>query len=58
MLRLVVSWEGGHAGRKVREWGQAGRVLHCKAHGPLALQTSLTDPALYSEPLSHFPAQP
>ena len=31
------SWEGDHAGRKVREQDWAGHVLHCKAHGPLAL---------------------
>ena len=58
MLWLVYSWEGGHAGRKVREQVWAGHVLHCKAHGSLALQTSLTDPVLYSEPLSHFPVRP
>lgn len=51
-------WERGHTGKKVMEIDWARHILHCKAHAPLALQTFLTNPVLYSEPLSHFPLQP
>lgn len=57
-VAVGISWERSHTGRKVRENDWARHVLHCKAHGGLALQTFLTDPVLYSELLSHFPLQP
>lgn len=58
LMWLFFSWEGGHAGKKVREQTWAGHVVHSKAYHPLELQTSLTETVLYQEPLSHFPALP
>lgn len=42
LMWLFFSWEGGHAGKKVREQTWAGHV----------------ETVLYQEPLSHFPALP